>query len=473
MSRVTHMGATAAQRKPEESTDLGHSARTKLPRSAHGLWKPAADRRDPVAILVEQATSRVPELGPIRYSRMLASPFSFYRGAAAIMAHDLAHTPTTGLTVQICGDAHIANFGGFAAPDRRLVFDLNDFDETLPGPWEWDVKRLAASIEIAARDRAFKGALRRSMCIDAVRTYREAMRDFARQRYLDIWYARLDATDLVRRFGAALTPGSVKGVHKTVRKARGKDNLRALSKLTERVRGRLRFISAPPLIVPVEALASRADAARMTASMAEVLWNYRATLQEDRRHLFDRFRYVQLARKVVGVGSVGTRTWALLLEGRDGKDALILQAKEAGASVLERFAGASTHANHGQRVVEGQRLMQAASDIFLGWDRVVGVDGQTRDFYLRQLWDGKGSSNLEAISAERLAAYACVCAWTLARAHARSGDARAIATYLGRSQAFDTAIARFASAYAEQNALDHQALQDAAAAGRIATRSGV
>jgi len=461
------MPSPVARLSTEESAEAGRAARVEASRSSHGEWTPATGRRDPVEILVEQAASRVPELVPIRYGRMLASPFTFYRGAAAIMAADLAKTPSTGLPVQTCGDAHISNFGGFAAPDRQLVFDLNDFDETLPGPWEWDVKRMAASIEIAGRDRTFKSSVRRTMVADAIREYREAMRTFAGQRTLDVWYARLDAQQLSARFDVAERLAEDKQLRKSVAKARSKDSLRAIAKLTERVDGKLRFISNPPLIVPVEDLIDTTDAERTSAAMRELLWNYRATLSGDRRHLFDRYEFVHMARKVVGVGSVGTRAWVILMEGKGGEDPLVLQAKEAQASVLEPYVGVSEYVTHGQRVVEGQRLMQAASDIFLGWERVTGADGVQRDFYVRQLWDWKASADISLMSAERLAAYSRACAWTLARAHARSGDRHAIAAYLGNGRSFDKAIAQFSWAYAEQNLLDHEALSEAAASGRI------
>jgi len=471
--RVDVMQPTVARLTPEESSDVGHAARVEAPRAAHGDWAPASGRRDPVEILVEQATSRVPELVPIRYGRMLATPFTFYRGAAAIMAADLSVTPSTGIAVQACGDAHISNFGGFAAPDRQLVFDLNDFDETLPGPWEWDLKRMAASIEIAGRDRSFKAGVRRTMVADAVREYREALRGFAKQGHLDVWYARMDAEQLGRRFGVTATPEEDKSLRKAMAKARRKDSLRALAKLTEQgPDGRLRFISAPPLIVPVEDLIPAGDAEQQTAAMREMLWSYRSTLPGDRRHLFDRYEFVHLARKVVGVGSVGTRAWVILLEGRGGEEPLVLQAKEAQPSVLEPYVGESEYETHGQRVVEGQRLMQAAGDIFLGWERVTGIDGQERDFYVRQLLDWKGSADISLMSAERLAAYSRACAWTLARAHARSGDGRAIAAYVGGGRSLDKAIAQFSWDYAEQNLLDHEALAEAAADGRIEVETG-
>ncbi len=464
---------TIARLTAEDSADLGHAARVEAPRSAHGDWQPAADRRDPVAILLDQGPARVQELLPIRYGRMLASPFTFFRGAAAVMAADLAPTPRTGLVVQTCGDAHISNFGGFAAPDRTLVFDLNDFDETLPGPWEWDVKRMAASIEIAGRDRQFKPAVRRTMVEDAVREYREAMRCFAQEGHLEVWYERLNAEELSTRFGVTASPKEDKALAKVLAKAHNKDSQRALAKLTERVDGQLRFLSAPPLIVPISELFTADEAAEQSAAMGDMLANYRSTLSGDRRHLLDRYEFVDMARKVVGVGSVGTRAWVILMEGAGGEDPLVLQAKEAQASVFEPYVGASEYDSHGQRVVEGQRLMQAASDIFLGWERVTGFDGVGRDFYLRQLWDWKASADISVMTPERLAYYTRACGWTLARAHARSGQGHAIAAYLGGGRTFDKAIGQFAWDYAQQNELDHQALSDAVASGRVEAQSGI
>ncbi|HEY6781148.1 MAG TPA: DUF2252 domain-containing protein, partial [Thermoleophilaceae bacterium] len=404
---------------------------------------------------------------------MLVSPFTFFRGAAAVMAADLGPTPASGLRVQLCGDAHIANFGGFAAPDRRLIFDLNDFDETLPGPWEWDVKRLAASIEIAARERGDKPETRREIVQASVREYRTAMRHFAELGNLEVWYARMDLQGMEDRFGADVNDDDVKRLQRTVAKAQRKDSLRALAKLTHRVGGRLRFVSDPPLLVPIEELLPPDRAEFETETMTRLLASYAGSLQGDRAYLLGSYRYVHIARKVVGVGSVGTRAWVVLLEGRDGNDPLVLQAKEAQASVLEPFAGASEYSSHGQRVVAGQRLMQAASDIFLGWDRAPGIDGQPRDFYIRQLWDWKTSGDSTRMTDRGFGAYSRTCGWSLARAHARTGDRLAISAYLGSGASFDKAIARFADAYADQNELDYQALADAVASGRIVAERDV
>jgi uncharacterized protein (DUF2252 family) len=469
------VNTTAAAKKPTTTTQspaerlaAGKALREKAPRSSHAGWEPAGEREDPIAILEQQASSRVPELVPIRYGRMALSPFAFFRGAAAVMAADLAGTPICGLRTQLCGDAHLSNFGGFASPEREMLFDINDFDETLPGPWEWDLKRLAASLEIAGEDRELDAVHCRETVVWGVRTYREAMRRFAQMSNLDVWYARLESEqilDLAQQEG--LQTKRIKAIEKNIAKARAKDSARAVGKLTEKVDGELRFISAPPLIVPIEELLPAAQQRRLRKGLTELLDSYRDSLPNSRRRLFDTYRFQAIARKVVGVGSVGTRAWVVLMMGRDEDDALVLQCKEAQASVLEPYAGASEYENSGQRVVEGQHLMQAASDIFLGWLPAIGVDEQPRDFYVRQLWDGKLSVDIERMGHEQLRNYARLCGWTLARAHARSGDRIAIGGYLGKSGVFDEAIADFAAAYSKQNRLDYQALLDAIAAGQL------
>jgi uncharacterized protein (DUF2252 family) len=448
-----------------ERAAVGRAARSRAPRSTHAAWEPPEDRADPVAVLERQAVSRLPELVPIRHARMSASPFSFYRGAAAVMAADLAATPVSGLRVQACGDAHLSNFGAYAAPDRRLVFDLNDFDESLPGPWEWDVKRLAASFAIVGRENGLRRKQRQAVLLNAARTYRDSMRTFAGQRNLEVWYARLDVEAALAEVEAE-DPKAVRRVRKGVEKARAKDSLRALEKLTEEVDGELRFVDRPPLIVPAERLVE-GEGRDLDATLREVLDSYRATLPPDRQHLLEGYRFRHVARKVVGVGSVGTRAWVVLLTGADDRDPLFLQAKEAEASVLESYAGRSRFKNHGRRVVEGQRLMQAASDIFLGWCPALGMDGRERDFYVRQLWDWKRSAEVERLTPRGLEVYARACAWTLARAHARSGDRVAIASYLGAGDGFDQAIAAFSEAYADQNERDHAALLAALDSGRL------
>jgi uncharacterized protein (DUF2252 family) len=449
-----------------ERAASGRAARSAARRSSHAGWEPPAGRADPVAILERQAGSRVAELVPIRYGRMSASPFAFFRGAAAVMAADLAGTPVSGLRVQACGDAHLSNFGAFAAPDRRLVFDLNDFDESLPGPWEWDVKRLTASFAIAARENGFKRGERGAAVLAAARSYREAMRGFASQGNLGVWYARFDVEAAMGEIEAE--PKLTRQVRRGVAKARSKDSIRALEKLTHVVDGELRIRADPPLIVPAEELMAAEETRDLEQLLLSVLDSYRASLPADRQHLLDGYRFRHMARKVVGVGSVGTRAWIVLLTGAGDSDPLFLQAKEAQASVLEPYVGASRFDNHGQRVVEGQRLMQAASDIFLGWCPAIGFDGEQRDFYLRQLWDWKRSVEIERLTPHGLELYARMCGWTLARAHARSGDRIAIAAYLGGGDAFDKAIAEFSESYADQSERDHAELVAAIESGRIA-----
>ena len=458
-----------------ERAARGRSARAECPRSSHAGFELAPDR-DPVAILEAQASSRVPELVPVRYGRMLVSPFTFYRGAAAVMAHDLASTPRAGLRAQLCGDAHLSNVGGYASPERTLVFDLNDFDETLPGPFEWDVKRLAASFEIAGRDRDFTDTERARAVLNVVRSYREWMRKLAEARNLDVWYARLDVETLERNLREQQATHQAANVAKAAEKARTKDSLKAFAKLTQEVDGEPRIVSDPPLIVSAADLAQEAGIQfeRLEGVIHELFREYRETLQSDRRHLLEEFRMVDLARKVVGVGSVGTRCWIVLLLGRDGDDPLFLQIKEAQASVLEPYLGKSEYENHGERVVAGQQLMQATSDIFLGWlHSKETLDGAERDFFVRQLWDWKTSVDLDTILPEGLELYGEVCGFLLARAHARSGDRIAIASYLGKSDSFDRALAEFAVAYADQNERDHAAARQAADEGRIAVREGL
>ena len=427
----------------------------------------------PVSVLKSQATTRLQELVPIRYGRMLVSPFTFYRGAAAVMAADLAATPDSGIVVQACGDAHISNFGGFAAPDRRLIFGPNDFDETLPGPWEWDVKRMAASAEIAGRDIALPPDRRREIVLACVGEYREAMRGFAEMSHLDVWYERINASELVDRFGGRLGKKGRILFAKPFAKARHKTSLRAVKRLTEEVGGEPRFRSVRPLLVPFRELRDPGDPREEIDYVRDLLRAYVASLDEDRCYLLDTYRFVEMARKVVGVGSVGTRAWVLLFLGRGGRDPLILQMKEAQASVLEPYLGASEFDHHGERVVRGQRMDQAVSDVFLGWQRSQGLDGKEHDFYIRQLWDWKASIDLSVMSDVGLQAYTRACGWSLARAHARSGDRLAIAAYLGPGSKFDRAIARFSTRYADRNELDYKRLQDAVAAGEVQATTGV
>ncbi len=460
-------------RSAEERSARGRAARVETPRSSHGRWEPAADRPDPVALLEGQAADRLPELVPIRHGRMAASPFAFYRGAALLMAADLATTPRSGITVQLCGDAHLSNFGLYGTPERRIVFDINDFDETLPGPWEWDVKRLATSFEVNGRDRGFSRTDRRAVVMAGVREYRERMRRAATGSALDAWYDHLEAGDLLAQLEEEvrkdrLSRREARTAERHIAKARTRDHERVFAKRVDEVDGAVRIVADPPLIVPLEDLAVPGSVWEDAAGLIEnLLRSYRRTLAKH-HHPIEEYRYVHAARKVVGVGSVGTRCYILLLVGRGGEDPLFLQAKEAQASVLERSVGETRRRHQGERVVLGQRTMQAASDIFLGWQRVTGLDGQTRDYYIRQLHDWKGGVDVDALLVPGATLYARICGATLARAHARWGDRIAIAAYVGKGEAFDAAITDFAVAYADQNARDHATFVEAIAAGRIA-----
>ena len=460
---------------PAERAARGAQARAEVPRESHADFTVPARRPDPIALLEEQAKARVPELVPVRWGRMMVSPFTYYRGAALPMASDLATTPVSGLTVQACGDAHLSNFGVFGSAERNLVFDVNDFDETLPGPWEWDVKRLAASMEVAARSNGFSDKQRRKIVAGTVAGYRQAMRDFAGMSQLGIWYARADIDQLRAQLESKMDDRQRKLVAKGAAKARTRDSMEELGKLTTSVDGQLRIMADPPLLVPIEdLLADPSQRSALESEIHSIMSKYRRTLATDRRYLIDQYEFVHMARKVVGVGSVGTRCWIVLMLGRDESDPLFLQVKEAEESVLSRFLGASEFANMGQRVVAGQRLMQASSDIFLGWHRVAaGLDGKQRDFYVRQLRDWKFSLDVDAMVPGGMRMYGEVCGWTLARAHARSGDAIAIAAYLGGSDVFDQAIAQFADAYADQNERDHDAVLEAVKAGRIVAEQGL
>jgi uncharacterized protein (DUF2252 family) len=443
----------------QQRHERGRDARRLVPRGSHAEWAPAPDRPDPLKLLEAQARDRIPELLPIRYGRMMASPFAFLRGSALVMANDLAGTPKSGIQAQLCGDAHLLNFGAYASPERTLLFDLNDFDETLPGPWEWDLKRLAASFVVAGRDNGFDAADCRNAARAVTASYRQRMTEFSEMGELEVWYTRIGEEEIKGLLTEARAgKRTSKKLSKNVQKARGRDSLHALSKLTTVVDGRRRISDDPPLLVRMP------EGDEIRAQINAILESYKRTLQEDRRHLLERYRFVDAARKVVGVGSVGTRAYVVLLEGRDQDDPLFLQVKEAGASVLERYVESNTYEHHGHRVVAGQRLMQAASDIFLGWFR--GTEG--RDFYWRQLKDMKGSAKVESMSPDELVLYAGICGWALARAHARSGDRVQIAGYLGKSDRFDRSVADFAEAYADQNERDHAALCAAVKAGRVA-----
>ncbi len=459
---------TTAERKAQ-----GKAAREKAPLESHAEIGPDAGR-DPVGLVIGQAASRVPDLVPIRHGRMLVSPFTFYRGAALPMAADLSKVPSSGIRVQLCGDAHLSNFGVFAAPDRRLVFDLNDFDETLPGPFEWDVKRFAASLAVAGRDIGLDAKDRKAIVLAGVAAYRTAMAEFADKTMLEVWYARLDVEDGLEQLRQKVGDEALGRTRKAMAKARTRDSMQVLKKLTTVVDGQRRIISNPPLVVPIEELTDQHSADEIMAWMTSLLTQYRRTLSADRRHLLGQFHLVGVARKVVGVGSVGTRAWILLLEADGGQEPLFLQAKEAQRSVLADYCGASRYRNEGQRVVAGQHLMQAASDIFLGWQNVKsGLDGHERDFYVRQLRDWKYSAAIEQMVLPGLLAYSELCGWTLARAHARSGDRLAIAGYLGKSDKFDRALAKFAEGYADRTDKDYAALAAAVTDGRIEAISGI
>ncbi|WP_229700756.1 DUF2252 domain-containing protein [Streptomyces camponoticapitis] len=456
---------------PRERAERGRAARKRAPRSSHAEFDAARARPDPVAVVDAQSRTRVPELVPIRYGRMTESPFRFYRGAAAIMAGDLATTPVSGIRAQLCGDAHLLNFRLLGSPERRLVFDINDFDETLPGPWEWDVKRLAASLVIAGRENGYSAKERSVIVRAAVRSYRERMRVFAGMGNLDVWYTRADMEELRpladRRLGAK-GRDRLSGM---MTKARTRDSLHAFEKLTRPRDGERRFAPDPPLVVPVDDLLRGRQRDTFVTELHKLVDRYGRSLSTERRQLLRQYRVVDIARKVVGVGSVGTRCWILLLLGKDDKDPLILQAKEADHSVLARYTGESEYNNQGQRVVAGQRLMQAVGDVFLGWDRVRGLDGRQRDFYVRQLHDWKGILVPQDMVPNGMRVFAELCGATLARAHARSGDRIAIAAYLGGGPVFDNALSDFAESYADQNERDHAALVSAVKAGRVTAQA--
>ncbi len=457
----------------DERLARGKAARREVPRSSHAGFTPGANRPDPVALLERQAASRVAELVPIRYGRMLVSPFTFFRGAALIMAADLAGTPRSGINTQVCGDAHLMNFGVFASPERRLTFGINDFDETLPGPWEWDVKRLAASFAIAGRDNGFSAKDRAKVLLALVGQYRSAMHEFAAMTNLAVWYSHSDVETALAELRRGVAPAVRKRAEANLAKARTRDSLQAFGKLTKVVDGERRIVSAPPLIQRIEELFQGVERDQLHESLRAIIRRYRQTLQSDRRQLLEEFRLVDIARKVVGVGSVGTRAWIILMLGRDDADPLFLQAKEAQPSVLEDFVGRTNRVSQGERVVHGQHLMQASSDIFLGWDVIPGADGVQRDYYIRQLRDWKGAASVETMTASTMSIYARMCARSLARAHARSGDRIAVASYLGNSDTFDRAIAGFSEDYADQNERDYDALVQAEKDGRVTVERGL
>ncbi|MFD6555213.1 DUF2252 domain-containing protein [Streptomyces sp. SAS_267] len=459
-------GSHPPHHTPAERAALGKAARSAVPRSSHSAFTPAPKRPDPVDIVEAQSATRVPELVPIRYGRMTESPFRFYRGAAAIMAADLAGTPRSGIRAQLCGDAHLLNFRLLASPERRMMFDINDFDETLPGPWEWDVKRLSASFVIAGRANGFSGKERADIVRTTVRSYREWMRRFAGLGNLPVWYTHFDEAWVRTHIAGELSARSRDRWKRTTDKARTRDSLQAFNKLTHVVDGKTLIAADPPLVVPLEDLLPDMERGALEKQLRGLIGRYGRSLNSDRRFLLEQYRFADVARKVVGVGSVGTRCWIILLLGRDDSDPLLLQAKEADESVLAPYAGASEYRTQGERVVAGQRLMQATSDIFLGWERADGIDGR-RDFYVRQLRDWKGIAEPELMVPSGMRAFGELCGATLARAHARSGDRIAIASYLGGGDVFDRALVPFAEAYADQNEKDHRALVDAVRSGRV------
>jgi uncharacterized protein (DUF2252 family) len=465
---MTALGPSNESRSPEARQRQGRTARTLAPRTSHAELR-TDGRADPIRLLQDQARTRVPELVGLRYARMAASPFAFFRGAAKIMAADLASSANSNISVQLCGDAHLANFGLFASPERQLVFDINDFDETLPGPWEWDVKRLATSLEVAARDNGVADTTRRSIVAGSVAEYRRAMNEFATWSNLRVWYAYLPVEPEFARLRSSLDRATASFASKTIAKAKTRDQLQAFQKLVRVEGDQLRFASDPPLLVPVEELVKTGELERVPERVRGAIASYRESLSDDRRRLLDQFEVVHVARKVVGVGSVGTRAWVVLMRGRDSSDAMILQIKEAAASVLEEFSQPSRYDNSGHRVVAGQRMIQASSDILLGWQRFAGFDETPRDFYVRQLRDWKGSAEIDQMTPQVIASYGRLCAWTLARAHARTGDRIAIGAYLGRKPVFDEAITSFAATYADLNESDHAALVSAIGSGTVST----
>ncbi|MFJ8075362.1 DUF2252 domain-containing protein [Streptomyces sp. NPDC096176] len=464
---MTVPSAFTASMPPAERAAYGRDARWRASRSCHGWYETARQRPDPIEVIERQSVERVPELVPIRYGRMLESPFRFYRGAAAIMAADLAPLPNTGLQVQLCGDAHLLNFRLLASPERHLVFDINDFDETLPGPFEWDVKRLAASFVTASRANGFSSKEQNRAVRACVKAYRERMREFAGMRTLDIWYAQDDADRMRQLQASSMDEEARRRTARATARARTRTHLQAFAKLTRVTAEGRRIAPDPPLITPLDQLLADPSEEGREKELRSLLAGYARTLPSERRHLLRHYRLVDMARKVVGVGSVGTRCWILLLLGRDDDDPLLLQAKEAQESVLAAHRGGERYDNQGRRVVAGQRLMQTAGDIFLGWTHVMGLDGQERDFYVRQLWDWKGIARPETMGPDLLSLFGRLCGASLARAHARSGDPVAIAAYLGGSDRFDRALTEFAQSYADQNERDFEALEAAVGSGRI------
>jgi uncharacterized protein (DUF2252 family) len=449
---------------------MGKSLREQAPRRSHADWSPAADRPDPISLLQAQDKTRLQHLVPIKYGRMLESPFAFLRGSATVMAADLAGTPVSGIDAILCGDAHLSNFGVFATPERKLVFDINDFDEVYPGPWEWDLKRLAASAVVAGRENGFKEKKCRQLAVVVSQFYRKAMGRFAQERILDVWYYHVEAEKVLDVFDQHSKQGA-KSAGKMIKKARRKTHTQTMEKLTEYVDGRRQIINDPPLLVRLRDFISGEQKEQLSEQDIEKMWSeYLGSLPEERRILLSRFRPADSALRVGGVGSVGTVCTIVLLEGSAEDDALILQQKEAGQSVLETHLGKQVYVNPAQRVVVGQRLMQASSDIFLGWNQGLRTSNH---YYWRQLKDMKGSVEVADLDETGLATYLGVCSVCLARAHARTSDAAKIDGYLGKNDSFDEAIADFAMAYADQTERDYQALEQAVKSGRLAAEKGI
>ena len=452
---------------PRDRARAGIDARTRAPLEAHAVWQVREGRREAIALLEEQSATRVQDLIPLRYRRMSANPFTFYRGTVLIMTDDLASTPVTGIPVQCVGDAHIGNFGMFRSPSARLVFDVNDFDETAVGPWEWDIKRLAASVEICGRANGIKPKNRRAAVMRCVRTYREHIKEFSEMDYLDAWYSHLDVTESLDRYESTQDGKRNRTLRQAAMRAAARDNDAAAAKLTRFRDGKLRFRSDPPELVPINELDVYDDLDALQARLEALYEHYRHSLYEDRLAVFEHYRYHDSARKVVGVGSVGQRAWVSVWTGRDVDDPLMLQMKEATYSVLEHYCGASPYATHGERVVQGQKLIQSTADVLLGWSSFLAEDGRKRDYYVRQLWNGKGSINLDHLNYLGLSDMGRLCAWCLAHAHARTGDAIAIANYLGGSDEFDQAVASFADSYADQTEADYEVFMDMIRSGEL------
>jgi uncharacterized protein (DUF2252 family) len=466
-SRRRTAAKTAPPPSPAERAARGRSMREAIPLEAHAELR-LDGRRDPVELLEEQGRSRVTDLLPLRYGRMSADPFAFLRGSAVVMAADLAAPPGSRLQAQLCGDAHLSNFGIYASPERRLVFDVNDFDETAPGPFEWDVKRLAASVALVGRMTGLGGKERRRAVRTTVAQYRTAMRAFAELDELHVWYAGLEVEQVLEALRDDMDERARRRSRAAVDKALRRDNANAFRALTTGDDGEVRFASRPPLLVPLRELA---EAAEIDGAVRQLLSGYAESLQSDRRHLLRQFRVVDVARKVVGVGSVGTRAYVVLLLAR-ARDPLVLQVKEAGASVLEPYVDPLPPMSAGERVVTGQRLVQSTSDAFLGWSRAGTARGGEHDFVVRQLRDGKGGTDPLGMRPRQLTLYARLCSWTLARAHARSGDRIAIAAYLGKKDVFERAVSEFAEAYAARAVADHALLVEAVGTGRVPAAQG-